>query len=241
MNAAGFSTISGEAVIAALTIGLEHRLIAAAGEELVFDTPAGLLRARPALAPPLRSATTCPVSLVGVPSFVHSAGLPVDVGGRKITVDIAFGGEFYAIADSEAIGIPIEMGNASQLTRMGLDIKHAIESSGRVAHPLDSHLEGIQGTIFTGAPRVPADLRSATVLEGQVLRRSPGATGTAALLAVLDAMGLVMEGQTFTHEGVLGTTLAAKVLTRQLSGEVPMIVPAIEGSASITGLHEFVA
>ena len=65
------------------------------------------------------------------------------------------------------------------------------------SHPIDGRLKGIHGTIFTGASRAAADLRSATVLDGEVLRRSPGVTGTAALLAVLDAMGLLSEDQPF--------------------------------------------
>ena len=109
-------------------------------------------------------------------------------------MDIAFGGEFYAIADSEAIGIPIDMANAAALVRMGREIKDAIESTVHVQHPIDARLKDIHGTIFTGASRAAADLRSATVLDGEVLRRSPGVTGTAALLAVLDAMGLLTEG-----------------------------------------------
>ena len=157
--------------------------------------------------------------------------MPVVVGTRTLTVDIAFGGELYAIADSEAVGIPIEMSNASQLIRMGMEIKAA----------LDRTQQGIQGTIFTGAPRTAtADLRSATVLDGQVLRRSPGATGTAALLAVLDAMGLLVEDHPFTHEGVLGTLMKSRVLSRHQADGRPVIVPEIEGSASITGFHEFV-
>ena len=71
-----------------------------------------------------------------MPSFVHSAGLPVRIGTRNVTVDIAFGGEFYAIADSEAIGIPIDMANAAALVRMGREIKDAVESTVHVQHPL---------------------------------------------------------------------------------------------------------
>jgi proline racemase len=180
------------------------------------------------------------VTLTGVPSFVHSAGLIVEIGARKVPIDIAFGGEFYAIADSEAIGIPIEMANASRLIRTGLEIKRAVESSLNVVHPIDNRLKGIQGAIFTGPSRSSADLRSATVLDGQVVRRSPGVTGTAALLAVLDAMGLLAEAHTFTHEGVTGTMLRARVLDRRQVDGVQVVVPAIEGSASITGFHEFV-
>lgn len=236
MHAAGFPVLSGEGVIAAITIALEQKLIAAPDEELLIDTPAGMVRAQPRVCGDRVESVT----IIGVPSFVHSAGLTLEVGTRKVTIDIAFGGEFYAVADSEAIGIPIEMTNALQLIRMGREITHAVESSINVVHPIDRKLKGIHGTIFTGAPRSEADLRSATILDGQVVRRSPGVTGTAALLAVLDAMGLLVENHTFTHEGVVGTMLKGRVLDRHQVDEVSMVVPVIEGSASITGFHEFV-
>ena len=181
------------------------------------------------------------VAVTGVPSFVHSAGLPLRIGTRNVTVDIAFGGEFYAIADSEAIGIPIDMAQAAALTRMGREIKDAVESAVHVQHPLDGKLRDVQGTIFTGAARAEADLRSATVLDGEVLRRSPGATGTAALMAVLDAMGLLTDGLQLTHEGLIGTILRGSVASRRLSDGMPSIIPIIEGSASVTGFHEFVS
>ena len=237
MHAAGFPVLSGEGAIAAVTIALEQKLMGGADEELSLDTPAGIVRARPQFS----GERVDSVTMIGVPSFVHSAGLTVDVGARRIAVDVAFGGEFYAIADSEAIGIPIEMTNAPQLIRMGLAIKQAVESSINVVHPIESRMKGIHGTIFTGASRSAADLRSATILDGQVVRRSPGVTGTGALLAVLDAMGLLVEDHAFTHEGVLGTVLRARVLDRHQMDEVPMIVPIVEGSASITGFHEFVS
>jgi proline racemase len=238
MHAAGFPLISGEGVIGAVTIALEHKLIEGAGIEILLDTPAGLVRAGPRTGPSDAKVTS--VAITGVPSFVHSAAVPVDIGARTVSVDIAFGGEFYAIADSEAIGIPLEMANASQLIRMGLAVKEAVESSISVVHPIDGKLKGIHGAIFTGAPRAGADLRSATVLDGQVLRRSPGATGTAALLAVLDAMGLLMDDRVFTHEGVLGTLMQGRVLSRQPEEEMPAVLTLVEGSASITGFHEFV-
>ena len=123
---------------------------------------------------------------------MQQGGLAVRVGTRAVNIDIAFAGETYAIADSEAIGIPIDMSNAAALVRMGRLLADAIGTP-------------IQGAIFTGAASGPADLRSATVLDGEVLRRSPGATGTAALLAVLDAMGLLAGDASehrFTHEGI---------------------------------------
>lgn len=250
MHAAGFPLVSGEGIIGAVTIALENKLIHGVNDEVLIDTPAGVFRARPILgaagamgaigATGAAGARVTSVEVTGVPSFVHSAGLPLRIGTRNITVDIAFGGQFYAIADSEAIGIAIDMANASSLVRMGREIKDAIESTMHVQHPTDAALKDIHGTIFTGASRAAADLRTATVLDGEVLRRSPGVTGTAALLAVLDAMGLLTAGHRFTHEGVLETTLQGSVVSLE-TGDPPAVIPMIEGSASITGFHEFVS
>lgn len=238
MHAAGFPFVSGESIIGAITIALEHNLIEGVDGELRIDTPVGLFRGLAQMA--ATGGRVARVAVTGVPSFVHSAGLPMRIGTRNITVDIAFGGEFYAITDSEAIGIPVEMANAGALIRMGREIKDAIESTVHIQHPQAGKLKDLQGTIFTSAPRAGADLRSATVLDGEVLRRSPGATGTAALMAVLDAMGLLTKGLQFTHEGVLGTILRGSVASRPQADGTPAVVPVIEGSASVTGFHEFV-
>jgi len=236
MHAAGFPLVSGEGIIGAVTIALEHKLIEGVEDEVLIDTPVGLFRTYPRRT----DGRATSVSVTGVPSFVHSAGLVLKIGTRHITVDIAFGGQFYAIADSEAIGIPIDIANAGALIRMGREITDAIESTVHVEHPVDARLKDIHGTIFTGASRAASDLRSATVLDGEVLRRSPGMTGTAALMAVLDAMGLLTDDRRFTHEGVLGTTLQGSVVSRQQIGERAAVIPVIDGSASITGFHEFV-
>ncbi len=243
MHAAGFPLVSGESIIGAVTIALEQALIEGIDDELVIDTPVGVFRTLPRLEPAGATGASgvrvTSVTVTGVPSFVHSAGVPLRIGTRSITVDIAFGGEFYAIADTEAIGIPIDMEHAAALVRMGRDIKDAVESTLHIQHPLDHKVKDIHGTIFTGASRGAADLRSATVLDGEVFRRSPGVTGTAALMAVLDAMGLLAEETQFTHEGVLGTTIQGNVVRRQ-AGEPPSIIAEIEGAAAITGFHEFV-
>lgn len=225
MNAAGFPLVSGEGVIAAVTLALENDLLQATASELLIDTPAGILRARPVR----QGDRVTSVLLSGLPSYVDAAGVPVQISSRKFTVDVASAGERYAIADSEAIGIPVEMEYDAELIRMGRRIQSELSV------PID-------GTIFTGAPRGQSDLRSATVLNGRVLRRSPGVTGTAAMLAVLDAMGLVQDDSfdhQFVHEGILGTMMKARVAGRRQTGERPELIAVVEGSASTTGFHEF--
>jgi proline racemase len=224
MHAAGFPAFSGEGVIAAATLAVDHKLIHAESDELLIDTPAGPVRALG------KRSESKGIALTGVPSFALSAGLPVQLGTRAVRVDIAFGGEFYAVVDSESVGVPIDAAHAPQLVRAGTEIREAVKAA-----------KDVQGTIFTGPARGAADLRTATVLEGGILKRSPGVGATCALLAVLDAMGLLEINQVFTHEGVLGTTLKGRVLSRQpaTDDKPALIVPMVEGTAWYMGRSEF--
>jgi trans-L-3-hydroxyproline dehydratase len=180
------------------------------------------------------------VSFVNVPSFVLHGGLSVKLASRQIRVDVAFGGAFYAIVDSEAVGLPIDAAHLPELRRVGMEIKEAIESVHDITHPLERGLQGIYGTIFTGPPRDEgADLRNVTVFADAEVDRSPCGTGTAAVMAVVEAMGLLSDTKPFVHESLIGTRFSGRVSARTVVGELEAIVPEIEGSAWITGEHTF--
>jgi proline racemase len=180
------------------------------------------------------------VAFTNVPSFVLHAGIAVKLASRQVRADIAFGGAFYAIVDSEAVGLPIDRAHLPELRRVGMEIKHAIESVRTIAHPLEPGLAGIYGTIFTGPPSDErADLRNVTIFADAEVDRSPCGTGTCAVMAVVDAMGLLGEDQPFVHESLIGTRFTGRIVSRSLVGEFQAIVPEIEGSAWITGEHTF--
>ena len=180
------------------------------------------------------------VAFENVPSFVLRAGLPVSIGTRVIPVDVAFGGAFYAIVDSEAVGIPLRHEALGRLRQAGMEIARAVEAALRVVHPIEPGISGVYGTVFTGmAERVEADLRNVTVFAGKQVDRSPCGTGTAAVMAVLDAMGLLASDHPFVHESIVGTLFRGVVRRRTLVGDLEAIVPEIEGSAWITGEHLF--
>ena len=243
MHNEGFSTMCGHGIIAVVTIAIERGLIdpGGTGDAITLDAPAGQIRAR---ADVDRSSAAGPrvrdVSFINVPSFVLASGLPVKLGTRTVPVDVAFGGAFYAIVDSEAAGIPVRSDRLTDLRQTGMAIKHAVESMITVEHPLEPGLRGIYGTIFTGPPTVEgADLRNVTVFAEAEVDRSPCGTGTCAVLAVLDAMGIVQAGKPFVHESIIGSTFSARVHSRATVGEFPAIVPELTGSAWITGEHTF--
>ena len=243
MHNDGYSTMCGHGVIAVTTIALERGLLLPGGDgrSIVYDTVAGAVRVSADVEglgrPDCRVAR---VSFLNVASFVLRGGLPIKVGPREVRVDVAFGGAFYAIVDAEAVGLPLDAAHLPELRRVGLEIKRAVDHAHTAVHPLDPDLRGVYGTIFTGPPNDRrADLRNVTVFADAQVDRSPCGTGTAAVMAVLDAMGLLAEDRPFVHESLIGTLFSGTVSGRAQAGEYSTIVPAISGSAWITGEHTF--
>jgi proline racemase len=208
--------------------------------DIRYDTPAGLVQARAHLAHHGESVRVDSVAFRNVASFVFEPSLMVPVGGRKIPVDVAFGGAFYAIVDAEAAGVPIDAAHLPELRTLGMTIAREVEKLRRVVHPTDPGLEGIYGTIFTAPAHLPdAHLRNVTIFADAEVDRSPCGTGTAAVMAVLNDMGLLLDDVPFIHESIVGTTFRGRVVDRVEVGERSAIVPEIEGSAWITGEHTF--
>jgi proline racemase len=247
MHNEGWSTMCGHGIIAVTTIAIERGLIwsnaSAKGQATVqirFDTPAGPVQARAHLAHHGDAVRVESVAFRNVPSFVFEPSLLVPVGGRKIPVDVAFGGAFYAIVDAEAAGVPIDAAHLPELRKLGMTIAREVEKLRRVVHPNDAGLEGIYGTIFTAPAHLPeAHLRNVTIFADAEVDRSPCGTGTAAVMAVLNDMGLLLDDVPFVHESIVGTTFKGRVVERVEVGERTAIVPEIEGSAWITGEHTF--
>jgi proline racemase len=243
MHNAGFSTMCGHGIIAVVTIALERGLIAPGGDgvSIVLDAPAGQIRARAVLREGDGPRRVERVSFVNVPSFVLASAVPVRVGDRAVPVDVAFGGAFYAIVDAEAAGVPLMAERLDDLRALGMKIKHEVEAAIPVQHPIEAGLKGIYGTIFTGpATSERADLRNVTVFADAEVDRSPCGTGTCAVLAVLDAMGLASADRPFVHESLIGTAFSARVVSRVAVGDIDAIVPELTGSAWITGEHTFI-
>jgi proline racemase len=239
MHNEGYSTMCGHGIIAVTTIAFERGLVTHADgrRTLVFDAPAGQIRARA----DMDGTRVSSVSFVNVPSFVLAAAVPVQVRGREVRVDVAFGGAFYAVVDAESAGLAVVQERLADLKTVGMLIAREVERIVNVVHPLEPGLTGVYGTIFTGPPTVAdAHLRNVTVFADHEVDRSPCGTGTCAVLAVLDAMGLTTEDHPFVHESIIGTTFSARVVSRTTVGDIPAIVPELSGAASITGDHAFV-
>ncbi len=219
----GYAAMSGHGILGVTKIALERGLVMPGGDgaTIVFDTPAGPVRA---------TVANERVSFANVPAYVLHGGVPVQIGPRTLAADIAFGGAFYAIVDAESAGLAIDAAHAPELSRAGIAIRRAVEK-----------VQSVEGTVFTGPPHEGgADLRNATVFGDGAVERSPSGTGTSAVMAVLDAMGLLGEDRPFMHESIIGTRFEGRVSGRTAVGDYPAIVTTISGEAWITGEHTFV-
>jgi proline racemase len=251
MHNEGWSTMCGHGIIAVTTMAIERGLIFTnkgnhgnggkpTSIDIRYDTPAGLVQARAHLSHYGDAVRVESVAFRNVASFVFEPSLMVSIGARKIPVDVAFGGAFYAIVDAEAAGLPIDAEHLPELRKLGMTIAREVEKLRRVVHPSDSGLEGIYGTIFTAPAQLEdAHLRNVTIFADAEVDRSPCGTGTAAVMAVLNDMGLLLDDVPFIHESIVGTTFKGRVVDRVEVGEKNAIVPEIEGSAWITGEHTF--
>jgi trans-L-3-hydroxyproline dehydratase len=247
MHNEGWSTMCGHGVIAVATIAVERGLmwdVATAGGptvDMVLDVPAGPVKTRARVETVDGRPKVTEVAFHNPPSFVLAPGVPMTVQGRTFTADVSFGGAFYAIVDAEAAGLSIDVQKLPELRRMGMAIAREAEKLVKVVHPGEPGLTGVYGTIFTApAQAAGAHLRNVTVFADAEVDRSPCGSGTAAVMAVLDEMGVLSSGDgTFVHESLIGTLFRGRVASRLRVGDYPAIVPEIAGSAWITGEHTF--
>ena len=175
---------------------------------------------------------------LGAPSFVLHAGCRSQAAGRHIRADMAFGGVFYAIVDAKRSACRSTAAHLPSCVEAGCEItgplKPRAPSRIRSIPP-----RGVFGTIFTGPPRdARRHLRTVTVFAGGAVDRSPCGTGMAAVMAVLDAMGLLeADERPFVHESDRRHDVQRTGRRADGGRRLPAIVPEIDGSAWITGEH----
>ena len=235
MHAGGFPDVSGEAIMAAVGIALVEHLLTVDGDRIRIDTPTGVISAMMTGAADTADASER-VSISGMQAYVHTPSMSVRFHGRMVPADVAFGGELLTIIDGESVGIPVDAEHAREMIRAASALQAAVDAALRHADPNTSSTAGV---VFTSPARGSAHLRCATVLAGGILRRSPGVASTAAIMAVLDAMGILDEDRPFITESIVDTQLRGRVLERSRVSGNDVMRPAIEGDVLRTGRHEF--
>jgi proline racemase len=218
--------------------------------ELTLEAPAGLIRVRADCA----DGKVTAVTFRNVPAFATHLSTPVEVPQLgTISVDVAYGGMFYVIADAEPLGLRLTPDEGADIVRITEMIKAAANEQLPVVHPEQPGFAGITIGQLSGRPHDPANSRRnvVTVSTGAfdwerpatwtgAIDRSPCGTGTSARMATLHARGELRVGDTFRHEGILGTVFTGRVEVETTVGEYRAIVPSITGQAWITGFASYV-
>ncbi len=237
---AGFSTACGHGTIALATWAIESGIVAASEPEteMVVDVPSGRL---PVFA---RVVDGRPVSVRfrNVPSFVHSRALPVTTqSAGDVLAAVSFGGAFYASVEAGSLGLAVEPANLSRFVEIGREIKDRLNATAEICHPLEPRLRDIYGTIFfEGVEGTGFAQRNVTVFADGEVDRSPCGSGTSARLALLYADGELAMGEWLEHASIVGTRFGGRVVEVTEVGDVPAVVTEVEGSAHLTGHHQFV-
>ncbi len=240
MEPTEYPPMSGSNAICAATVLLETGMVEMQEPEttLRLEAPGGVVEARAAC----RDGRCESVEITNVASFADRLGAPLEVEGLgSLTVDVAYGGMWYAIADAAALGFAIEPGEARDLSLAGERIRAAAREQLPCAHPENPDIAGVS-IVQIAQPwqGVGAVSRNAVVVAPGRLDRSATGTGLSARMAVLHARGLMAVGDAMTHASAIGSTFDGRIVSETQVGGRPAIVPAIRGSAWITGISQLV-
>jgi proline racemase len=240
MEPTEYPAMSGSNTICTATVLLETGIVEMREPETVLrlEAPGGVVEVRAAC----RDGRCESVELTNVPSFVERLDAPLEVAGLgTLTVDVAYGGMWYAIADAQALGFAIEPHEARELSVAGEAIRAAAREQLPCAHPDNPAIAGVSIVQLAEPWRGVGEVtRNAVVVAPGRLDRSATGTGLSARLAVLQARGLMAVGDSMTHASAIGSTFDGRIVSTTTVGGRPAIVPAIRGSAWITGVFQYV-
>jgi trans-L-3-hydroxyproline dehydratase len=235
----GYSTMCGHGIIGIVKVALETGLVSQTGPETTIriDAPAGLVTAHARLSEDKIQS----IYFENVPSFAMALDEVIDVPGiGQVRYDIAFGGAFYAYVQAADIGLTCTPQDFAALVQKGMAIKRTIMENRAIPHPFEEDLSFLYGTIFIGpAESGTAHSRNVCIFAEGEVDRSPTGTGVSGRLALHHARGEIGLDQTIAIESILGTQFTGRIIEQTTFGPHDAVIPQIEGSAYITGRHEF--
>jgi len=251
MEQTEYPPMSGTNTICVTTVLIETGIVEGIEPvtELALETPAGLIR----VTADVTDGKVTRVTFRNVPAFAVHLDATVEVPELgRVTVDVAWGGMFYVIAEASQVGLRLEPEEGRGIVRIGEMVKAAAREQLPATHPENPVIEGVTISQLWGPARDPdASRRNAVVVSTGTLDwsrpetwtgaidRSPCGTGTCAAMAVLHAKGELGMDADFVHEGILGTRFVGRLVEETTVGDLPAVIPTLSGQAWITGSAEY--
>jgi 4-hydroxyproline epimerase len=236
IEVSGCLPMCGHGTIGTVTMALENGLITPREDGVVaLDAPAGRV-----LAHYRRDGRfVASVRIHNVPSYLAAEGVRIDCPGiGELVLDVAYGGNFYAIIEPQKNYGGLETLSADAILRLSPIVRRLAAQAVEVVHPLDPTINGVSHVQWTGKPRDPkAHGRNAVFYGDRAIDRSPCGTGTSARIAQLAAKGELKVGDDFVHESIIGSLFEGRVESATTLGNHPAVVPSIAGWARMHGLN----
>jgi 4-hydroxyproline epimerase len=238
IETSGCLPMCGHGTIGTITIGIEEGLVTPKVEGTVrMETPAGLVMVNYQQ----ENEKVKTVKLTNVPAFLHSSELVAhcpDLG--ELVLDVAYGGNFYAIVDVQKNFRGLEHYTAGQLVGWARELRSSINAKYEFIHPENSTIKGCSHILWTGAVLdKTSTARNAVFYGDKAIDRSPCGTGTSARMAQWYAKGKLKKGDEFIHESIIGSKFVGRI-EEEISNAFGVagnkaIRPSVEGWARIYG------
>jgi 4-hydroxyproline epimerase len=236
IETSGCLPMCGHGTIGTVTVAVEQGLVRPKTPGVLrLETPAGLVIAEYEQ----KGEYVESVRLTNVPGFLHSTGIEAECPGiGTLKVDVAYGGNFYAIVEPQAGYRDMADFTAGQLVQMSPVLRRNLNAKYTFQHPENPTIKGLSHILWTGAPKAEgAHARNAVFYGDKAIDRSPCGTGTSARMAQLAAKGKLKVGDSFVHESIIGSLFKGRVKEAAKVGNYEAIVPSVEGWARVTGYN----
>jgi proline racemase len=203
--------------------------------EIRIETPAGLVHASVAVS----AGRARSVTIRNVASYLHLRDAVVEVPGLgQVRLDVAWGGNFYAIVPAASVGVPVQPERYGQLVDVGLRIMQAVNEQLTFAHPEQPEVDECRHVVLT-APTEAGVARAAVAIHPGWIDRSPCGTGTSARMAALATRGELALDTDFVHVSLIGSRFTGRLVEETTIGQYRAFVPTITGRAWITALATY--
>ncbi|MFY8025649.1 MAG: 4-hydroxyproline epimerase [Sediminibacterium sp.] len=239
IETSGCLPMCGHGTIGTITIAIEEGLVQPkVPGKLRIETPAGLVL----IEYKQEGKKVISVKLTNVPAFLYATNLKVECSGLgTIHVDVAYGGNFYAIVDPQENFAGLEHFTADQLISFSRECRTYLNKHYSFVHPENEHIKGLSHLLWTGKTiSETATARNAVFYGDKAIDRSPCGTGTSARMAQWFTKGLLKQGDVFVHESIIGSIFNGTIEGVTTVKDRPAIIPGIEGWARVTGYNTII-
>lgn len=239
MDSGGYLNMCGHGSIGTATVAVETGMVEVKEPytEIILDAPAGMIKTKVRV----EKSKVKEVSIENVPAFLYKENIIINLDGYKeISMDISFGGSFFALVNGEKLGLDISVSNLNIFKDLGMKILKEINEKVEIRHPyLD--ITSVDLVEFYGkSDKKDANMKNVVIFGAAQADRSPCGTGTSAKVAAMYAKKKINLNEEFIYESITGSLFKGEAIKEVEVGDYRGIIPKITGNAYIIGMNQII-